>query len=64
MLQADLAAYACVCAFTRVRVCAHVCACVCLCACVCVRVINGLKHPFRIDTNPLDAYTLYTHQIS
>ena len=29
---------------------------------MCARVISGLEHPLRIFPNPLDAYTLYTHQ--
>ena len=56
----------CVCVLVCVRVCAHVCDCVrvCgpMCVCVCPRVISGLKHPLRIFSSPLDAYTLYTHQ--
>ena len=40
------------------------CAYVCLhvCARLYARVISGLKHPLRIFADPLNAYTLYTHQ--
>ena len=41
----------------RIRLCAHVCERVC--ARVRVRVINGLKHPKRINSNPLNSYFLY-----